>query len=59
MVKMSFRSKGNFGVNLFAKTYFNGGGHFYAAGGSSMETLEQTVARFKQELIKYKEELNA
>jgi phosphoesterase RecJ-like protein len=59
MVKMSFRSKGNFGVNLFAKTYFNGGGHFYAAGGSSMDTLEQTVARFKQELIKYKEELNA
>lgn len=59
MVKMSFRSKGNFGVNLFAKTYFNGGGHFYAAGGSSTDTLEQTVVKFKQELVKYKDELNA
>jgi len=59
MVKMSFRSKGNFGVNLFAKTYFNGGGHFYAAGGSSTDTLEHTVVKFKQELVKYKDELNA
>lgn len=59
MVKMSFRSKGNFGVNLFAKTYFNGGGHFYAAGGSSTDTLENTVSKFKEELKKYKNELNA
>ena len=31
--KSSFRSKGGFDVNSFARKYFNGGGHFNAAGG--------------------------
>jgi phosphoesterase RecJ-like protein len=45
-VKCSFRSKGDFDVNTFARKYFEGGGHFNAAGGRSSETLEQTVQRF-------------
>jgi phosphoesterase RecJ-like protein len=45
-VKCSFRSKGNFDVNTFARRYFDGGGHFNAAGGRSSDTLEATVQRF-------------
>ena len=45
-VKCSFRSKGNFDVNTFARRYFDGGGHFNAAGGRSTDTLEVTVQRF-------------
>lgn len=46
-IKMSFRSQGTFSVNDFARTYFNGGGHHNAAGGMSMDSMETTVARFK------------
>ena len=45
-VKCSFRSKGDFDVNVFARTYFDGGGHVNAAGGRSTDTLEVTVQRF-------------
>ncbi|MFZ8385240.1 DHH family phosphoesterase, partial [Staphylococcus aureus] len=40
--KWSFRSKGNFDVNTFARKHFEGGGHFNAAGGRSSDTLEKT-----------------
>ncbi|MFN8290710.1 MAG: DHH family phosphoesterase [Chitinophagaceae bacterium] len=46
--KWSFRSKGDFDCNTFARKYFEGGGHFNAAGGRSSESLEKTVQRFKQ-----------
>lgn len=46
--KWSFRSKGNFDCNTFARTYFEGGGHFNAAGGRSSDSLDQTVAKFKR-----------
>ena len=46
--KWSFRSKGNFDCNTFARKYFEGGGHFNAAGGRSSDSLEKTVAYFKQ-----------
>ncbi|MDP4149670.1 MAG: DHH family phosphoesterase [Bacteroidota bacterium] len=45
-IKCSFRSKGGFDVNSFARKYFEGGGHFNAAGGRSNDSLEQTVQRF-------------
>lgn len=45
-VKCSFRSKGDFDVNTFARRYFDGGGHFNAAGGHSSDSLELTVQRF-------------
>jgi bifunctional oligoribonuclease and PAP phosphatase NrnA len=48
--KSSFRSKGGFDVNTFARKYFNGGGHFNAAGGFNKEPLEEVVAKFKAAL---------
>jgi phosphoesterase RecJ-like protein len=45
-IKLSFRSKGDFDVNTFARKYFEGGGHFNASGGRSSDTLEKTVQRF-------------
>ncbi|RZJ35534.1 MAG: bifunctional oligoribonuclease/PAP phosphatase NrnA [Flavobacterium sp.] len=48
IVKISFRSKGNFDVNQFARQHFNGGGHINAAGGKSTLSLEDTVKKFEQ-----------
>ena len=44
--KWSFRSKDDFDVNTFARKYFDGGGHFSAAGGRSNASLEATIQRF-------------
>ncbi len=44
-VKMSFRSKGKFDVNMFARTYFSGGGHANAAGGVSELSLNDTITK--------------
>ena len=44
--KCSFRSKGAIDVNIFARKYFNGGGHINAAGGQSKEPLETVVVNF-------------
>jgi phosphoesterase RecJ-like protein len=55
--KSSFRSKGNFDVNTFARTYFNGGGHFNAAGGFSTESLEENVELFIKAMKENKEQL--
>jgi phosphoesterase RecJ-like protein len=46
--KWSFRSKGDFDCNSFARKYFEGGGHFSAAGGRSSDPLDKTVQYFKQ-----------
>lgn len=48
--KWSFRSKGDFDVNTFARTYFEGGGHFNASGGRSSASLDATVERFLEVL---------
>jgi phosphoesterase RecJ-like protein len=45
--KWSFRSKGGFDTNTFARKYFNGGGHFNASGGRTFDSLETTVEKFK------------
>lgn len=45
-IRCSFRSKGIFDVNTFARTYFKGGGHYNAAGGMSSSSLENTVIQF-------------
>lgn len=44
-IKMSFRSKDGFFVNELAKQHFNGGGHKYAAGGISFDSMEVTLSR--------------
>jgi phosphoesterase RecJ-like protein len=46
--KWSFRSKGDFDCNTFARQYFQGGGHFNAAGGRDADSLPETVKKFKQ-----------
>ncbi|MDE1192352.1 MAG: bifunctional oligoribonuclease/PAP phosphatase NrnA [Arachidicoccus sp.] len=55
--KWSFRSKGNFDVNQFARKHFNGGGHKNAAGGNTKDSLEQTVKKFKAILLDYQSAL--
>ncbi len=55
--KWSFRSKGNFDVNIFARTYFDGGGHANAAGGNSKKSLEETLNDFKTVIENYKSQL--
>ena len=54
LIKISFRSKGDFKVNIFASTYFNGGGHRNAAGGASDDSFEKTIETFKTLLPTYK-----
>ena len=57
LIKISFRSKGDFKVNIFASRYFNGGGHIHAAGGISKLSLIDTEKKFisdiKQHLKEY------
>lgn len=57
LVKMSFRSKGEFSCNEFARNHFNGGGHKNAAGGQSNDTLEATIIKFTEVLALYKDQL--
>jgi phosphoesterase RecJ-like protein len=47
IIKISFRSQGNFDVNQFARNHFNGGGHINAAGGKSYENMHETVRKFR------------
>jgi len=46
--KWSFRSKGSFDCNAFARKYFNGGGHFNASGGNDQASLQDTIQKFKR-----------
>jgi len=55
--KWSFRSKGDFDVNEFARAHFEGGGHKNAAGGRSSESLEANIQRFKEIIRQYELQL--
>ncbi len=52
IIKISFRSQGDFDVNQFARDYFNGGGHQNAAGGKSEVSMEETVRKFEDLVTK-------
>ena len=56
LIKISFRSKGDFKVNIFASKYFNGGGHIYAAGGISKLSLKETEEKFIKDIRQYLKE---
>ncbi|MDP2088419.1 MAG: bifunctional oligoribonuclease/PAP phosphatase NrnA [Flavobacteriaceae bacterium] len=58
IIKISFRSKGTFSVNDFARNYFNGGGHQNAAGARSTLSLEETIDKFVKLVNKYKNEIS-
>lgn len=52
-IKISFRSKNDTDVNLFARKYFNGGGHINAAGGKYHKSIEDTISDFKEIIEHY------
>lgn len=52
-VKISFRSKGEYIVNQLANDHFEGGGHAYASGGISTETLGKTIDKFVTNVKNY------
>ena len=54
IIKISFRSQGDFDVNQFARAHFNGGGHINAAGGKSNLSLKDTIAKFEQLITQIK-----
>ncbi len=56
-IRMSFRSKGHFDVNEFARTYFNGGGHANAAGGRSHDSLSITIDKYKNAITQTENQL--
>lgn len=58
IIKISFRSVGDFSVNEFARNHFDGGGHINAAGGRSHLSLNETVNKFKDLLPSLTSELN-
>ena len=53
LIKISFRSKGDFKVNIFASKYFNGGGHEHASGGISKLSLKETEKKFITDITQY------
>ncbi len=57
IIKISFRSEGDFSVNDFARSHFEGGGHINAAGGKSDLSLPETTSRFESLLPDYKTSL--
>lgn len=57
VVKLSFRSVGDFAANEFARQHFNGGGHQNAAGGVSNLTMEEVQEKFLSLLPDYKAQL--
>jgi len=58
LIKISFRSKGSFSVNEFARNHFSGGGHTNAAGGRSYKSLPDTITEFISILPNYKTQLS-
>ncbi|BBA17110.1 DHH family phosphoesterase [Blattabacterium cuenoti] len=52
-IKISFRSKGNFDVNMFARKHFGGGGHKNAAGGTSERSLSESIKYFLKTIHNY------
>jgi phosphoesterase RecJ-like protein len=58
-IRISFRSKGKFSVNDFARKHFNGGGHVNAAGGNSDLSLDETISKFVSLLPEYRKELSS
>lgn len=59
MIKLSFRSQGDFPANAFSSKYFNGGGHLNAAGGEFFGSLEEAITLYEKALPQFIEELKA
>lgn len=57
MIKISFRSQGDFPTNSFATQFFNGGGHLNASGGEFYGSLDEAIRIFEKGLPQYAEQL--
>lgn len=57
ILKISFRSVGDFSVNDFSRRFFQGGGHTNAAGGKSDLSIAETTKYFESLLPQFKKEL--
>ncbi len=55
-IRVSLRSRGDVDVNLFARRYFDGGGHKNAAGGKSFVSMEETIAHYIRSVREFAEE---
>lgn len=55
-IRVSLRSRGDVDVNLFARKYFNGGGHKNAAGGKSFLSMEETIDHYIRSVREFAEE---
>lgn len=47
-IRISLRSRGDVDVSLFARTYFEGGGHRNASGGKSFLPMPEAIEYFKK-----------
>lgn len=52
-IRVSLRSRGEVDVNVFARRYFDGGGHRNAAGGKSYVPMNETLENFRKYLREY------
>jgi phosphoesterase RecJ-like protein len=52
-IRVSLRSRGDMDVNVFARRYFEGGGHKNAAGGKSFRTMGETLEYYRQCVHEY------
>ncbi len=53
LIRVSFRSRGMFPVNLVASEHYHGGGHINAAGGDSFKSMKETLSGFESLLPEY------
>ncbi len=54
VIRLSFRSVGDFPTNRFAADFFGGGGHLNASGGEFFGTMNDAIALFEQGMESYK-----
>jgi len=59
MIRISFRSLGDFKVNEFSARHFGGGGHMNASGGISELSMEDTLIKFHNLLPEYLNQLHS
>ena len=52
-IRVSLRSRGDVDVNLFARRYFNGGGHKNAAGGKSFVSMRETIDHYVRSVAEF------
>lgn len=55
-IRVSLRSRGDVDVNLFARKYFDGGGHKNAAGGKSFVSMQETIDHYVRSVREFAEQ---